>query len=400
MELTEEQRLVRAHVDLSNREETMVYCGLFALGDCEVRDDTATAGTDGINVVYGRKFVASLSDPELRGLVVHENDHKARQDFHLYAKLAKIDHRTLNIAMDYLINWSIVELSKKTNGWITLPKGGFYKPEFNPDKWTTERLFRHLLDNPDDMPESQEGDGDGEDGDKGAGGMDHHDWDSAEGKDAEEVKELADQIDQAIREGIKVAGSMGGSVSKQFEGLTEAQVDWKAVQREHVASTTLGDDEANWWKPNRMVLPVGIYRPTYQSDSAGELAYCIDVSGSYYRKISECLSELVSMLNGVHVEKLHLIYWDAEVEQHEVYDRSNFHNILDSTAPRGGGGTDPQCCIDYMEENRMKPDSVVVLTDGYVNSWGDGWNKPPLWIIDGSKESPSIGKTVYKKGGY
>ena len=48
----------------------------------------------------------------------------------------------------------------------------------------------------------------------------------------------------------------------------------------------------------------------------------------------------------------------------------------------------------------MKPDSVVVLTDGYVNSWGDGWSKPPLWIIDGSKESPSIGKTVYKKGGY
>ena len=178
------------------------------------------------------------------------------------------------------------------------------------------------------------------------------------------------------------------------------QVDWKAVQREHVASTTSGDDEVNWWKPNRMVLPVGIYRPTYQSDSVGELAYCIDVSGSYYNKISECLSELVSMLNGVHVEKLHLIYWDSKVERHEMYDRSNFHTILNSTAPYGGGGTDPQCCVDYMDENRMKPDSVVVLTDGYVNSWGDGWSKPPLWIIDGSKESPSIGKTVYKKGGY
>ena len=410
MELTEEQRILRAHVDISNRPETMEYCGLVALGNCEVRDDISTAGTDGIDVVYGRKFVADMSDSDLRGLVIHENTHKARQDFHLYAELAKINHRTLNIAMDYLINWSIVELSKKTNGWITLPKGGFYNPKFNPDKWTTEQLFRHLLDNPEDMPEPQKGDGDGdgdgdasesqEGGDKGAGGLDHHDWDGAEGKDAEEVKELADQVDQAIREGMKAAGSMGGQTSKQFEGLTEVQVDWKAVQREHVASTTKGDDEVNWRKPNRRLLPVGLYRPTYQSNSVGELAYCIDVSGSYYDKISECLSELVSMLNGVHVDKLHLIYWDAKVERHEMYDRSNFHTILDSTAPYGGGGTDPQCCVDYMQEHCMKPDSVVVLTDGYVNSWGDGWSKPPLWVIDGSKKSPNIGKTVYKKGGY
>tara|TARA_R110002020_G_scaffold234886_1_gene447015 strand:+ start:2649 stop:3767 length:1119 start_codon:yes stop_codon:yes gene_type:complete len=372
------------------------------MGKCEVRNDIPTAGTNGIDVMYNEEYVNGLSDPELRFLVMHETTHKARKDFLLYRKLSKINHKVLNIAMDYLINHPLVKLGEKTNGWLKMPKGGFYKPEFNPDTWTTEQLFYHLLDNPDDMPEPQEGDGDGEgdDGDRGVGGLDYHDWDSAESLDAEEIEELADQIDQAINEGIKATGSMGGKVSKHFKGLTEVFVDWKEVQREHVASTTLGDDESNWWKPNRMLLPVGLYRPTYQSDSAGELAYCIDVSGSYYSKISECLSELVSMLNGVHVDKLHLIYWDSKVERHEIYDRSNFHTILDSTAPYGGGGTDPQCCIDYMEENRMKPDSVVVLTDGYVNSWGDGWSKPPLWIIDGSKESPTIGKTVYKKEGY
>lgn len=159
MNLTEEQRILRANSDLSNHKDTMQYCGLIALGEREVRDDIPTAGTNGIDVIYGRKFVAGISDAELRGLVIHENEHKARLDFQLYRELAKIDHRTLNIAMDYLINWIVVDLSKKTNGWITLPKGGFYNPEFNPDKWTTEQLFRHLQEHPEDMPEPQEGEG-------------------------------------------------------------------------------------------------------------------------------------------------------------------------------------------------------------------------------------------------
>ena len=392
MNLTEEQRILRANSDLSNHKDTMQYCGLIALGEREVRDDIPTAGTNGIDVIYGRKFVAGISDSDLRGLVIHENEHKARLDFQLYRELAKIDHRTLNIAMDYLINWIIVELSKKTNGWITLPKGGFYNPEFNPDKWTTEQLFRHLREHPEDMPEPQEG----ESSDKGAGGLDNHDWDSAEGMDAEKVKELADQVDQAIREGIKAVGLMGGNVSKHFEGLTEVNVDWEKVQFDHVVSDVKGDDESNWRKPNRRLLPLGIYMPTHYSKSVGELAYCIDVSGSYYTKINESLSALVTLLASVNVDKLHLIYWDAEVERHEIYDRSDFRRILDSTAPRGGGGTDPQCCVNYMEEHHMKPDSVVVLTDGYVNSWGDGWSKPPLWIIDGSKKTPSNGKAVFR----
>ena len=390
MNLTVEQRILKANSDLSNHKDTMEYCGLIALGEREVRDDVPTAGTNGIDVVYGRKFVENLSDAELRGLILHENDHKARLDFQLYPELAKIDHRTLNIAMDYLINNHIVELDKKTSGWIKLPEGGYHDTKYS--NWTTEQLFRHLRANPDDMPTPQESKGDG----KGDGGLDHHDWDSAEGMDAEKVKELADQVDQAIREGMKAVGLMGGNVSKQFEGLTEVNVDWEKIQFDHVVSDVKGDDESNWRKPNRRLLPLGIYMPTHYSKSVGELAYCIDASGSYIDKISESLSALVTLLASVNVDKLHLIYWDAEVEKHEIYDRSDFRRILDSTAPRGGGGTDPQCCIDYMKEHKINPDSIVILTDGYVHSWGDDWSKPPLWIIDGSKETPSNGKAVFR----
>mgnify|MGYP003641504830 FL=1 len=48
MNLTVEQRILKANSDLSNHKDTMEYCGLIALGEREVRDDIPTAGTDGM----------------------------------------------------------------------------------------------------------------------------------------------------------------------------------------------------------------------------------------------------------------------------------------------------------------------------------------------------------------
>ena len=57
MNLTVEQRILKANSDLSNHKDTMEYCGLIALGEREVRDDVPTAGTNGIDVVYGLSLI-------------------------------------------------------------------------------------------------------------------------------------------------------------------------------------------------------------------------------------------------------------------------------------------------------------------------------------------------------
>ena len=82
--------------------------------------------------------------------------------------------------------------------------------------------------------------------------------------------------------------------------------------------------------------------------------------------------------------------------QHEKYEQDQLDNLLSSTKPRGGGGTDPQCIVDHINKHKIKAECAVILTDGYVGSWGDGWPCPTLWGITTDMVS-GIGKTVHVK---
>ena len=75
-DLTVEQRLSKAVVDIMAKEKYVALAGILMIGDRLVKDDIPTACTNGRDEMYGRKFVDSLNDPELRYLVLHENYHK------------------------------------------------------------------------------------------------------------------------------------------------------------------------------------------------------------------------------------------------------------------------------------------------------------------------------------
>jgi len=71
-------------------------------------------------------------------------------------------------------------------------------------------------------------------------------------------------------------------------------------------------------------------------------------------------------------------------------------NLTRSTKPAGGGGTSVLCVSEYMSEHGIKPQAVVVLTDGYLgNKWGS-WTVPVLWCIVGNRSArPDVGKYVH-----
>jgi hypothetical protein len=52
----------------------------------------------------------------------------------------------------------------------------------------------------------------------------------------------------------------------------------------------------------------------------------------------------------------------------------------------------------YLKEKVIKPEAVIMLTDGYVGEWGDDWQAPILWtIVGGNKCVASVGKTIHVK---
>src|SRR5512137_1458564 len=75
-QLTAEQRLERAIVEIMHNDRYIALAGILMIGKREVVDNLPTAATNGRDEFYGRKFVESLSDAELRFLVLHECYHK------------------------------------------------------------------------------------------------------------------------------------------------------------------------------------------------------------------------------------------------------------------------------------------------------------------------------------
>jgi predicted metal-dependent peptidase len=237
----------------------------------------------------------------------------------------------------------------------------------------------------------------------GAGdGFDEHDWDGAESLTEEEKKELARDIDQAIRQGLiahqKNVGKGGGNLDRELEDLLAPKIDWREVLREFVKATCSNKDTSSWRRVNRRFLSTGMYMPSMIGEKVGHLVVAIDTSGSIGGpELAEFLSEVQGIAEEVSPEVVDLIYWDGEVAGHEKYEGSAVSNIVSSTKPRGGGGTDPSCVSKYLRDEGIKPECVVVLTDGYVPNWGDEWTAPTMWVISGGNKNAvsEHGKTIY-----
>jgi predicted metal-dependent peptidase len=368
--------------------DTMEYASVIMVGKYEVRDDVPTACTNGIDCKYGSAFVKGLSDSDLRGLIMHENLHKVYQHMFLWQHLYKEDGRTANMACDYVINLEIDAINKRTGGFVTLPKGGLLDKKYaGKDSQTVYNMLRQ---------DKNEDDGAGGDGDGGAG-LDDHDWESGESMSQEEIEQVAKDINQAIRQGQLMAGKLGGNQSRALGSLIEPKVDWREQLREFVSSTAVGKDMSTWQRVNRRWLQHDMYMPSTVTETVGRIVVAVDTSGSIGGpELTKFLSEVQGICINAMPEKVDLIYWDTEVAAHEMYTQEQLAKLSSSTKPAGGGGTDVACVAKYLKDNQIRPECVIVLTDGYIyGDWGT-WNVPVLWtIVGGNKVVPPMGTTIH-----
>lgn len=384
MKLTAEQRIQRAHVALMNDPRYCLYSGIFMIGKTEVKDSVPTACTNGRDTFYGRAFVDKLTDEELRGLIVHENKHKAFRHLTIWKYLYEENARLANMACDYVINLQIYDEDKEGK-FVKLPDGGCFDERFRGmDTATVYRILK-------DEAEKNGGSGDGQT-------LDDHDWSGSDEMTDAEKGELSNDIDQALRQGSILVGKMNGNVPREITDALASKVDWREALREFVTSHCAGQDESTWRRPSRRWISQDVYMPTSISEQVGRIVVAIDMSGSIgSNEIGQFLGEVKQICETVHPEGIDLIYWDTQVCAHEVYDGDAVNNILSSTKPRGGGGTDPQCIPDYITAKKIKAECAVVLTDGYVGRWGTGWPCPVLWGITTDDIVADIGKSVRVK---
>jgi predicted metal-dependent peptidase len=351
--------------------------------------------------MYGLEFITKLDHKALGFVILHENLHKAFRHLTTWVKLYKEDAQLANMACDYVINLMLVDMDVGES-IIAFPRTedgermGLYDPRFKG--MHTKQVFDIL------KQEKEEG---GEGG-KGGEGFDDHDWEGASEISGEDKKELEREIDQALRQGIiadqKMNGSGKGGLSRELGDLLQPQIDWREALREFVSSFCNAKDTSSWRRVNRRMLAQDVYMPSLVGEKVGHIVVGIDTSGSIgVQELNTFLSEVKSIVEDVHPDALDLIYWDGAVAAHEVYDMATMSNLVSSTKPMGGGGTDPTCMMHYLKEKNIKPECIIQLTDGYINNWGDQWEAPILWVITESNYNSNkivspVGKTVHIKG--
>ena len=411
--MLEERRVQKAKITMMRDPKFALWSGILMVGRTSVVDNIPTACTNGRDERYGRKFVASLKDSELNFVVLHENLHKAFRHLTTWKKLHDEDHRLANEACDYVINLKLKDIDpyEKTIAMPRFTDG----PNKGKQMGLVDEKYRgmHAKQVFDLLKEEKECEGErggkGEGGSGGEGddegqGFDDHDWDGAKEMGEAEKKELEREIDQAIRQGVmahqKIAGTGAGGLDRDLLDLLEPKVDWREMLREFVKATCSAKDTSSWRRVNRRFLSTGTYMPSLIGEKVGHLVVAVDTSGSVGQaELSGFLTEVRGIAEEVKPSQVDLIYWDSEVAAHEEYTETMVGDIINSTKPRGGGGTSPSCVSQYLKDKRIEPECVIVLTDGYVgNDWGSEWTAPVLWAIVGGNDCVADnGKTIHVK---
>lgn len=394
-----ERRLKKIKISIMRNPRFAFWGGIMMVGRTSVDDDVHTARTNGRDEQYGRKFMDTLDDKELAFVVLHENMHKAYRHLTTWSKLNEINRHVANMACDYVINLQLRDLDPKES-FIAVPMRD-NKPLALIDECFRGMNAKQVFDI---LMQEQEGGGDGEgEGEGGGGGgIDDHDWDGAKELSEEQKKELEKEIDQALRSGAinaKKAGEGGGGMSREIDELLTPQVDWRDQLREFVRATCANKDTSSWRRPNRRFLTSGVYMPSMIGEKVGHIVIARDTSGSMgQNELSLAATEAKGIAEEVTPERIDFIDWDGVVESHTQYEGNAVANV-DVMNARGGGGTDPRCVAAYLKEHGIKPECVIVLTDGYIDNWGsdDEWQGVPiLWAVVGGNTAVSpVGKTIH-----
>ena len=384
--LTPDQRLRKAVIDIMAHKDHMAIAPVLMVGSRTVEEGIGTACTDGVNEAYDPAFIEKLNDAELRFLVLHETYHKVFKHITTWKNLYDINPMAANMACDYVINLALHDVDNHKQ-FITPPKGALLDEQYRG--MNSKQVFDKLME--DDKAQDKQGNG------RGQGSLDKHDWDAAQEMSPEEQKQFQRELDAALRQGALAAGKMGSGANRALGDLLTPQIDWREALRDFVSTTCTGNDYSTWRRPNRRYLSSGYYMPSGVSMSVGELVIAIDTSGSIGgRVLSAFLSEVKAICDTTKPEAVRVVYWDTEVAGVEKYEQHELDRLVTSTKPRGGGGTDVSCVPAYMAKEGIKPQAVVVLTDGYLSgSYGD-WQCPTLWcVVDNKRFVSPVGVTLH-----
>ena len=380
-------RLHHAHVRLMRSPATSLYAGVITMGKVTFDESVPTACTNGVDVMYGAEFMAKQNPAQTRFVVMHENLHKLLRHCSRHRDLWEQDSRTANQAADFVVNGIIMDD-------INDPEL-FQMPTIPPlhnkkyQGWSFSEVYNDLR-----QAKQEQGGSDDLFGDP----MDGHDRSLSDEMTPEQAEKLDREITRMIQESGILAGRLGADLPRTVLESDAPEINWAKETEEFVTTQVQGrDDDVSYRRLNRRWLAHDVIMPDTISESVEEIAVFIDTSGSIDDKaLSEFGQHIAHIAENVSPERVRVGWWDHEVHGEQIFEAADFASIRTLLKPVGGGGTRVSSVSDYLVKNHIKPDCLIVMTDGYVEQDID-WRveSPTLWVVTQSRSfTPPVGRVV------
>ena len=404
--MNETDRLLKLRVKLMRDPRFYAIAGIMMTGKCVFTDEVPTAATNGLDVLINKEFFASLTDEVALFVLAHEYYHVMLMHMLSYKDLIEEDAQTANTAMDLVINNMLDEVAgSRADTFLEVWENAFLDKQYAG--LSTREVFHKLRQNKSAQPKSASG-GKGKpmDEHRPAQGQGQEQGDEGTGVappagaplTAEQAKAVEQQVDSMIRQASQMAGRIGAKMDRAVSDMLEVTVPWEEQLQEFVKQMAAGNDLATWRKLSRRWMARDIKMPSHYSEKLARITIGVDTSGSIGDvQLRRALAEIKGACDTVNPEMVDVIYWDAQVAAHEVYEGDAVQSLVDATKPRGGGGTRVRCMLEYMQAKDIKPDCIVIFTDGYCESdfGGDGWPAPVMWCISTKGVTAPTGKSLF-----
>lgn len=333
-----------------------------------------TACTNGRIIKYNPRFFCGLDRGERFFVIMHELMHIILM--HPY-RLGNKNPALWNVASDIVVNKLLDDMTK------TMLKKGipFQRPSdgiFQKMYWmeSTEQVYARICENNNEKDESiylvlypvygdspakiiVRPDLDYPSGEASAGSFDG----------GISQKELGALLGELMKKNY--SDSPSAEIVRELKDILKAgkRKDWQKVLRNYLYENI--SDETSYATPERKYLHMDMIIPGYSltAERIEEIWAFVDCSGSVS---SEEMKEFLFHLYHITSEfkcVMNICYWDTSVTDIYLKIRKK-ENILKSL-PKHSGGTDVNCIYKWLRENRITPDVMMILTDGYFSELND-----------------------------
>ena len=309
----------------------------------------------------GPEALRRWSVPEVAGVLLHEVGHLLRDHHGRHAEQAPSNGLLWNLAGDAEINDDLLAAG------IPLPEGAITPAVIGaPDGQLAERYFAHLLG----LAEvaGDPGCGSGAGGSPVADELPHDDPCHPGRSDlAQDLVRRAVAEEIAHHEhshGVEAGAVPGGWRRWATRRLAPPAVSWRQRLRRSVRrslAVTAGRLDTSYQRPGRRRLPrivtPGMVQPKLR------VGVVLDTSSSMLpAQLDAALAELDGICRHAGVGRDDRVVVTADVEVHEVPHLRGAAEL----ALVGGGGTDLRPALRYVAGHRLRPRTLVVLTDGFT----------------------------------